>query len=253
MTTIAINPFYMARRAPVLRSPAATPSARTSRWARLPRAPINASPVPHLTSLYHFAEPGPYGDRAYPGNCGGHLIRDLLRYFRPSRVLDPMQGSGTCADVCRELAIPCRSLDLRTGFDASDPEQVARSTSMTHYNQPSQSPNPQTLIRYDSTIERDFAWWAKGCGVDPKRLRELTETGIRKRHSEARIDHEAHRATDRRPDVFTLSLGGFDVFYSVEPDAVVVRGYAWNCEGPLLDDFAGGGFYWDAEWVEKND
>jgi methylase of polypeptide subunit release factors len=32
-----------------------------------------------------------------------------------------MTGSGTCADVCRELRIPCTSLDIRHGFDATDP------------------------------------------------------------------------------------------------------------------------------------
>ena len=33
-----------------------------------------------------------------------------------------MTGSGTCADVCRELAIPCLSRDIRQGFDATDAE-----------------------------------------------------------------------------------------------------------------------------------
>ena len=82
---------------------------------------MNGSPVPHLTSLYHFDEPGDYGDRRYPGNCGGNLIRDLLLYFKPCHVFDPMTGSGTCADVCRELQIPCVSKDIRYGFDATDP------------------------------------------------------------------------------------------------------------------------------------
>lgn len=89
--------------------------------AVLPRAPKNASPVPGLTSLYHHAARGNYGDPRYPGNCSGAIIRDLLRYFQPTRVLDPMTGSGTCADVCRELGIECRSTDLlATRFDAAD-------------------------------------------------------------------------------------------------------------------------------------
>src|SRR5580693_7217212 len=89
--------------------------------AVLPRAPRNASPVPGLTSLYHKEWRGNYGDARYPGNCSGELIKDLLRYFRPKRVLDPMTGSGTCADVCRELGIECVSKDIRFGFDACDP------------------------------------------------------------------------------------------------------------------------------------
>lgn len=37
-------------------------------------------------------------------------------------VFDPMTGSGTCADVCREIGIPCLSRDIRNGFDATDAE-----------------------------------------------------------------------------------------------------------------------------------
>ncbi len=89
-------------------------------YARLPLAPRNASPVPHLTSLYHFHRAGEYGDRSYPGNCGGNLIKDLLLYFRPSLICDPMAGSGTCRDVCDELGLPCFSWDIHQGFDACD-------------------------------------------------------------------------------------------------------------------------------------
>ena len=110
------NPFYARRRrrdAPVARRP-------HPRYARLPDAPRNASPVPGLTSLYHWDDPGNYGDRRYPGNCPGNLIRDLLLYYRPSDVLDSMTGSGTCADVCSELRVPCTSGDIRHGQDACD-------------------------------------------------------------------------------------------------------------------------------------
>lgn len=98
--------------------------ARTApaRIALLPVAPLNGSPVPGLTSLYHRSDPGRWGDRTYPGNCSGHLIRDLIRYFRPASVLDPMTGSGTCLDVCRELKVPCRSGDIHGGQDACDPK-----------------------------------------------------------------------------------------------------------------------------------
>src|SRR5438128_727278 len=97
--------------------------------AVLPRAPQNGSPVPGLTSLYHKQWRGNYGDPRYPGNCGGELIKDLLRYSQPKRVLDPMMGSGTCADVCDELEIDYLARDIRYRglyddplFDACDPE-----------------------------------------------------------------------------------------------------------------------------------
>jgi SAM-dependent methyltransferase len=97
-----------------------TPSYTTPAIAVLPRAPINGSPVPWLTSLYHKSWRGNYGDPRYPGNCSGELIKDLLRFFDAKRVLDPMTGSGTCADVCRELGIEWVSQDIRLGFDACD-------------------------------------------------------------------------------------------------------------------------------------
>jgi hypothetical protein len=117
-----INPFFAGRRQrrAVLhwQSPAS--------YAMLPRIPINASPVPHLTSLYHFSNAGDYGDRRYPGNCGGNLIKDLVRYFQPASVFDPMTGSGTCRDVCNELGVYCWSSDLLQGADACDPSQFPR-------------------------------------------------------------------------------------------------------------------------------
>jgi hypothetical protein len=118
-----INPFYARR----LKRVAPLSEARDRPvYARLPLAPLNASPVPHLTSLYHFHRAGEYGDRSYPGNCGGNLIKDLLKYFKPFSVFDPLTGSGTCRDVCNELGIYCWSSDLRDGADACDSSQFPR-------------------------------------------------------------------------------------------------------------------------------
>lgn len=117
--TSTVNPFYAARLARTPVSPA--PLSDEPVYARLPKAPVNASPVPGLTSLYHDADPGSYGDRRYPGNCGGNLIRDLVRFFRPATVLDPMTGSGTCQDVCRAEGVHCVSSDLKRGDDACEP------------------------------------------------------------------------------------------------------------------------------------
>jgi hypothetical protein len=113
-----INPFYAAR----LRrsSPVRTPEPDSPIYVRLPRAPITGSPVPHLTSLYHFHRAGEYGNRSYPGNCGGNLLKDLLNYFKPELCCDPMAGSGTCQDVCDELGVPCMAWDIHQGFDACD-------------------------------------------------------------------------------------------------------------------------------------
>lgn len=114
----SINPFYAA----ALSRGAKSREPQRPLYARIPNAPRNGSPVPHLTSLYHFHRAGLYGSRKWPGNCGGNLIKDLLVYFRPDNVFDPMQGSGTCKDVCDELGIPCVSSDIHDGFDACQPE-----------------------------------------------------------------------------------------------------------------------------------
>ena len=107
-STISINPYYAARLKRVV--PSRTEEPNRPVYARLPLAPRNASPVPHLTSLYHFHRAGDYGNRQWPGNCGGNLIKDLLNYFRPKGlVFDPCAGSGTARDVCEELGIPCFS------------------------------------------------------------------------------------------------------------------------------------------------
>lgn len=119
MTTLTINPFFAAR---MMRAVPKVTAKREPIFAKLPLAPVNSSPVPHLTSLYHNPRAGEYGSRSYPGNCGGNLIKDLLLYFRPGLVFDPMAGSGTCKDVCEELGIPCLSYDIHEGFDACDPQ-----------------------------------------------------------------------------------------------------------------------------------
>ncbi len=121
--TTTANPFYASR----LKRVAPRQEERDRPvYARLPLAPRNASPVPHLTSLYHFSRAGEYGDRSYPGNCGGNLIKDLLRYFKVCTCFDPMTGSGTCRDVCQELAIYCWSSDLHQGADACDASKFPR-------------------------------------------------------------------------------------------------------------------------------
>lgn len=83
--------------------------------------PRSASPVPTLCSVHATEGRGPYGDATYRGNCSGLLIRDLIEYFQPRNLLDPMQGSGTAGDVARSAGIDYQGFDLYTGFDAIDP------------------------------------------------------------------------------------------------------------------------------------
>jgi hypothetical protein len=122
--TTTVNPYYTAR---LRRSSPVRPTEPDAPvYARLPRAPVTGSPVPHLTSLYHFDRTGDYGDRSWPGNCGGQLIKDLLTFFKPGLCYDPMTGSGTCQDVCQELGIACMAGDIHQGFDACDPREFPK-------------------------------------------------------------------------------------------------------------------------------
>ncbi len=144
--TASINPFYSDRHRPA--EPARPQATHQPAYALLPRAPITGSPVPHLTSLYHFNRAGEYGDRSWPGNCGGNLIHDLMRYFRPEMVFDPMSGSGTCRDVCEELGIACMAWDIHQGFDACNPKDFPAAGSFdfiwacTFRNFPRHAPKP---------------------------------------------------------------------------------------------------------------
>ena len=91
MSQHIVNPYYAAC---TQRTTSMRPRHdEAPQYAKLPRAPRNGSPVPHLTSLYHFDEAGSYGDRRYPGNCSGRLIKDLLKFFQPFAVFDPLCGA----------------------------------------------------------------------------------------------------------------------------------------------------------------
>ena len=59
--THTANPFYASR---LKRVAPRTEERDRPVYARLPLAPRNAVPVPHLTSLYHFHRAGEYGDRS---------------------------------------------------------------------------------------------------------------------------------------------------------------------------------------------
>lgn len=74
-----------------------------------------------LTSVASYFARGKYGNTNWRGNCSGLLLRDLLLHFRPNFVIDPMAGSGTMGDVCKELNVPHLLLDLNPkygGFNA---------------------------------------------------------------------------------------------------------------------------------------
>ncbi|MGO9468046.1 MAG: hypothetical protein ACLQVF_28265 [Isosphaeraceae bacterium] len=180
----SINPLYAARlrryanpRQDTAKQPARSVSAPPRRqkplYVRLPQAPVTGSPVPHLTSLYHFDRAGEYGSRHWPGNCSGNLIKALLLFFKPQgTVFDPMAGSGTCRDVCDELGIPCLSWDIHQGFDACNAAEFPPADTFAfiwahppYYRMKEYSSDPRDLSRAKSLDDflRRYGQFIRNC------------------------------------------------------------------------------------------
>lgn len=69
-------------------------------------------------SIVSYLKRGPYGDNKFKGNTSEFLIKDLLLWLKPNKVLDPMAGSYTTQHVYNELGIENVCIDLKEGFDA---------------------------------------------------------------------------------------------------------------------------------------
>lgn len=70
-----------------------------------------------MKSIVSYPDRGPWGNPKYRGNCSGHLLVDLLKFFKPNFFVDPFLGGGTSADVARDLGIRFVGLDLHSGFN----------------------------------------------------------------------------------------------------------------------------------------
>lgn len=103
-------------------------------------------------------------------------------------------------------------------------------------------------ISYHPALTDALDDWLSDCGWKPHSLRRASEQAIRSRHHEAIIEHEANRARGNQPDIFSLSLGSANVYYTVESVELVIRGYGWEIDHEPLGDLDGGGFYADASW-----
>jgi len=96
-------------------------------------------------------------------------------------------------------------------------------------------------ITFHYAVEQLFEAYAEGVGLKPDRLRQTTLKAIRTHHREAIIEHPCQRGDELGPDCYTLRRESFSIYFSIEPHAVVVRGYGWEIDGEPLDDFDGGG------------
>ncbi len=78
------------------------------------------------STIVDYPDRGDYGKSSYRGNCSGLLVKDLICHFKPKTVLDPMEGSGTTRDVCKQFDIKYCGLDLHHGFDLVNDEIKGR-------------------------------------------------------------------------------------------------------------------------------
>ncbi|KNZ70310.1 DNA methylase [Thermincola ferriacetica] len=98
-------------------------------WKRPGYNPVNnlvrlskTFPRIHLWEGFFSApDRGSDGSGAWAGNSPPELTEDLLDWFEPKKVLDPMVGSGTTKHVCDRYGTDCVALDLNPawgGFNA---------------------------------------------------------------------------------------------------------------------------------------
>ncbi|WCF11648.1 hypothetical protein NDS46_30340 (plasmid) [Paenibacillus thiaminolyticus] len=69
------------------------------------------------SSVLSYPDRGHWGNNNYRGNCTGHIISDLIDFYKPRKFVEVFAGGGTGQDVCREKGnMNSLHLDLRPEF-----------------------------------------------------------------------------------------------------------------------------------------
>lgn len=129
-------------------------------------------------SIVSYPERGPWGDNKYRGNTTGHLVKDLIEFYQPKSVLDPMEGGRTTRDVCREMGVEYDGFDLSKGFDLFSSPLPCKRYGMVFWHPPymdiikySDDPRDMSIGKFDEFMQKLFE------GLN--RLSEyLTENGV---------------------------------------------------------------------------
>lgn len=100
-------------------------------------------------------------------------------------------------------------------------------------------------ITYYPAVRKDYRDGIPALGWEPMLLWEASEAAIRSRHAEAFIADRTHAARGRQPAIYSLELERLTLRYTVEPQAVVIRGYSWKVAG---EEQGEGGVYTEYEW-----
>lgn len=70
-----------------------------------------------FSSVVSYPDRGHWGSNKYRGNCTGHIISDLIDFYKPKKFVEVFAGGGTGRDVCLEKGITnSLHLDLRPEF-----------------------------------------------------------------------------------------------------------------------------------------
>lgn len=110
-----------------------------------PSSDVKERMINMLKSVVTYPERGQGGNNKYRGNCSPKLVRDLINFFQPKKFFDPMVGSGTSIDVCRDLGIDHVCLDLNPAYGGYDAlaDEVPESSDLIFWHPPY-----HTIVQY---------------------------------------------------------------------------------------------------------
>lgn len=120
-----------------------------------------------MQSVISFPERGHWGDKKWRGNMSGHVMRELIEHYSPKFVVDVCEGSGTSGDVCREMGIDYRGLDLMKGQDYTKDYvlyEVGRPADLAFSH-----PAYHNMIQYSGKV------WGNTCAADHSRCGSVEE------------------------------------------------------------------------------
>lgn len=73
-----------------------------------------------LTTIASYFARGRYGNNQWRGNFSGLLVKDLIEFYNPKFVIDPMVGGGTSHQVFSEMGVNNLCLDLNPKWGEFD-------------------------------------------------------------------------------------------------------------------------------------
>ena len=101
-------------------------------------------------------------------------------------------------------------------------------------------------INYNYGVQRqELDYWATASGRSVSQLHRATERVLRRCHDAAVL---RSAAIQNYPEVYQLGVGVLVVYYTVERETIVVRGYSPNQPPDQTEEEISGGYYCDISW-----